>query len=177
MNHKQKAKIKEILDDIKYRRNIEQYQKWAKHPNKTVRLAIAEAGDAISITIHDKDPEVRQKTVEYRDLVQYDLVRTVIDGMTSIPNDAMLAYKKGMNQFIHDTNQKWTTAYIDAKIAAANYKPTQIEMTMTNEQLYLSRSPLWCYDLSFRDTFYLVNFLNGETDYDKICRKFKLVLE
>lgn len=177
MNHKQKAKIKEILDDIKYRRNIGQYQKWAKHPNKTVRLAIAEAGDAISITIHDKDPEVRQKTVEYRDLVQYDNVRTVIDGMTNIPNDAMLAYKKGMNQFIHDTNQKWTTAYIDAKIAAANYKPTQIEMTMTNEQLYLSRSPLWCYDLSFRDTFYLVNFLNGETDYDKICRKFKLVLE
>ena len=177
MNHKQKAKIKEILDDIKYRRNIGQYQKWAKHPNKTVRLAIAEAGDAISITIHDKDPEVRQKTVEYRDLVQYDNVRTVIDGMTNIPNDAMLAYKKGMNQFIHDTNQKWTPAYIDAKIAAANYKPKQIELTMTNEQLYLSGSPLWCYDLSFRDTFYLVNFLKGETDYDKICRKFKLVLE
>ena len=48
---------------------------------------------------------------------------------------------------------------------------------MTNEQLYLAGSPLWCHNLSIRDTFYLVNFLKGETDYDEICRKFKLVLE
>lgn len=148
---------------------------WLTHESISVRFALAEQNYRPDILIHDENYWVVQEVLKQNpDLVfellgkpnKLKLVRSFLNDQIHISKDALKQYLEDVKKYAPDTIDAMPELYV--KLAALEYEPTTMEVTMSPKQLYEMGSPLWARSIKPRR---IAHILNGQMRLDDLDTK------
>lgn len=163
-------KYNEIEDAIK-RGEIK--AEWLAHESISVRIALAEQNYRPDVLVHDENYWVVQEVLEQNPDLVFKLlgkpnklrdVRSFFNDQMYISKDALQQYLEDVKKYAPDTIDDMPELYV--KLAALEYEPTTMEITMTPKQLYDMGSPLWARSIKPRKIAYLLNGQMRPEDLD-----------
>ena len=146
---------------------------------KEFRIAQARAGKHIETYIHDEDPDVRKALSDWagKCLENYDVMDDILDTQVSAPSDIIRTHIKQYNQLVKGLSEAWETTYLHQKLAAGEYQPQLLEVTMSQAQLYIAGNPIWCRELTFIQTYAAINHIGElkELNLNNVNRVIEMV--
>lgn len=123
-------------------------EEWLYHKDEYVRYALATIDYRPDILIHDEEELVTSKVLDsHPDLIhhllgkpeQLQTVSLFVFTRNDIPVDVLKQHVEDIKKY--DSELRYPI--LETKIAALEYKPTLIELTMSPKELYEVGSPLW----------------------------------
>ena len=163
-------KVKEIIEAIENKQMPEKHDEWLHHSHIDVRCALAKIDYKPEILVHDEDIIVKRIILEkhpemLRNLLgkedEIDVVNGMLDQAVNIPKDILEQHITDIKHYASSL----PTYDLEAKLAALEYKPSSIELTMSTQQLYEIGSPLWARGLPLRKIFDILTDAEYAWDY------------
>ena len=128
-------------------------EEWLYHDDEYVRYALAEIDYRPDILINDDEELVTSKVLSFHpELIhhllgkpkQVQAVSFCIFNRNDIPVETLKRHVEGIKKY--DSELRYPI--LETKIAALEYEPTLIELTMSPKELYDAGSPLWAKTLT-----------------------------
>lgn len=128
-------------------------EEWLYHKDEYVRYALAAIDYRPDILIHDEEELVTSKVLElHPELInhllgkpeQVQAVTFCIFNRNDIPVEILKRHVEDIKKY--DSELRYPI--LETKIAALEYEPTLIELTMSPKELYEAGSPLWAKTLT-----------------------------
>lgn len=137
-------------------------EEWLYHDDEYVRYALAEIDYRPDILIHDDNEMVTSKVLSFHpELIhhllgkpkQVQAVSFCIFNRNDIPVEILKMHVEDIKKY--DSELRYPI--LETKIAALEYEPTLIELTMSPKELYEAGSPLWAKTLTPMEIAQLVD--------------------
>lgn len=150
----------EVIENlIAYGHAKEHYEEWKHHSNKDIRYQLAEQGYFPETYINDTDTTVKSAAI----WANPQLIPQIIDDPLYIHDAVLSLYDLHdldvkICQKVYDKcleNKFQSTKGLKLKLDAMKHHPTDIERTMTRQQLYQIGSPLWAREYTMRQLDFL----------------------
>lgn len=158
----------EIVEAIENGKLKEKWDDWVTNPFYNVRMALAKVGYKPELLIHSSTDIAKYLVKQNPELIWHLLgdTKNLTKAITIIENEANLP-KEVLIQHMSDLlnyNRHYNVTNLLVKIAALEYKPTLIELTMTTKELYETGSPLWAKNYTPREVYYILNGIGNFKD-------------
>lgn len=136
----------------------EQYHNWALNGGLLVRRELVRNGYELDTLINDPDENVRSDVmknnsdyVECRAGLDMDLysVGRALSPLVHVDIDALQRHITLVRSHLGND----ACRYLAVKYRCLTEKPSAIERTMTQTQLFLTRSPFWAQEMTFSETW------------------------
>lgn len=166
----------EIVNAINNGEHKERYEEWTQHKDTGVRHTLARQGYFPEIFVNDPESEIRvailRKHPDYakyflEDEDYYTEVNLALERVTYPDIKVLEQHLEDLDTFDPDYPRK----DMETKLAALIYEPTPLEKTMTPIQLYKANSPLWAYDLTPDDIYYILDAKSEGEDTDDLLQR------
>lgn len=157
--------IQGIVNSIANGERQDQYKNWAKHPDVSVREALAKNGYELDILIHDplssirmevvrKDPTRIKEALSYKlSATDWQTIYMELVAMIDPDPEVLIAFMKlGIPEGLAEYESTYYTTFeiFCLQIKGARSVQTTLERTMTTKQLYNQKHPSWTCGLSAR---------------------------